>query len=131
MKLHSQLSYSCHTTKCIPRETHFLCMPQNLFWKIPDSLCLGIYRLKTKKRQREISSLTSSCLPRTLTNFSMIVQKVKALNLKLCRTLIHTYLLNKQEKSPDKTKNQNAKSRACLKAVFLKNPFVPLFFTHR
>lgn len=72
-----------------------------------------------------------ACLPRTLTNFSMIVQKVKALNLKLCRTLIHTYLLNKQEKSPDKTKNQNAKSRACLKAVFLKNPFVPLFFTHR
>lgn len=100
-------------------------MPQNLFWKIPDSLCLGIYRLKAKKRQREISSLTSSCLPRTPTNVSMIIQKVKALNLKLCRTLIHTHPLNKQEKRSDKTKNQNAKSRACLKAVFLKKSICP------
>lgn len=70
-------------------------------------------------------SLTSSCLPRIPSNFSMIAQKVKALNLKLCRTLIHTHLLNKQEKLPDKTKNQNAKSRACLKPVFLKKSICP------
>lgn len=54
----------------------------------------------------------------------MIVQKLKALNLKLCRTLIHTHSLNKQEKLPDKKikmQNHVPVSKQC----FLKKSILP------
>lgn len=107
--------------------------PKTFFWKIPHSLCLIIHKLKAKKRHKgrpHVSPLLAHPQHPPTSAWLLGVQEATAQNPKFCRTRIHAHQLNKQERLPDKTKNQNAKSRACLKAVFLKIRLFPLFFTH-
>lgn len=98
--------------------------------KFPDSLCLGIHRLKAKKRDRGRPHLSPLLAHPPTSAWLMGVQDATAQNLKFWRTCIHTHQLNKQERLPNKRKNQNAKSHACVKALFLKIRLFPLFFTH-
>lgn len=104
--------------------------PRPFSGKFPDSLCLGIHRLKAKKRDRGRPHLSPLLAHPPTSAWLMGVQDATTQNLKFCRTCIHTYQLNEQKRLPNKRKEKNAKSRACLKALFLKIRLFPLFFTH-
>lgn len=55
-----------------PPEASFLRMPQDSFWKIPDSLCLGIRRTPNAKICKvKTSSLTPSGAPAPPASFSL------------------------------------------------------------
>lgn len=111
------------------RLTSYVC-PKISLWKIPDTQWIPKQRLILRRCTKLRPHLSPLLFLHTHASDLLLgYARSKETEPKVLCGSIHTHWVNKQERLPDKTKS-NAKSRACLKAVFLKIHLFSSLFTH-